>query len=389
MQQILVLLNNSGVGGAERRMGRLFARMAMDQPNVSMIVNKSLWEQLQAAGIVSETQVRIYVFREPFAWMARGVAALNQTVALWVRKLDYLLIALWLWGRYCFSPPVLFHAVLGGAYAVLPLILVRPGHRYVLSVTDPNLANIVGNRAGLWLYLWGLRHTTVIDALTEAICDELVRAGLDRRKIMVSPGSVVDVNRFRPDRPKEPWVIFAGRLVDEKNPLLFVEAIPAIHAAVPEAKFFIYGCGPLLATILERLTRLGLHRIVAMGFENDLSLQLARSSVFVSLQRRDNYPSQSLLEAMACELAVVATDVGMTRRLVDERTGISVTPDSVHVADAVVQLLQDFERCTHLGAMGRQRVLAQHSEGQYGAYLEWVYRTASGEDGRYLPVKVG
>ncbi|MGQ0812308.1 MAG: glycosyltransferase family 4 protein [Nitrospiraceae bacterium] len=376
MQHILVLINNSGIGGAERRLGRLFARMVREQSNVRLIVNEGLWAKLRVAGIVSGYQAGVLVFREPFACVARGIEALNQMVALWVRKLDYLLMALWLWGRYCLVRPVLFHLVLGGTYLALPLVLARPGHRYIVSVTDPNLANLVGNRVGLWLYQFALKRASVIDALTDAIRDGLIRCGIDRSKIMVSPGSVVDATRFRPDRKKELWVIFAGRLIEEKNPLMFIEAVPAIRDAVPESRFFIFGQGPLMPQIRACINRLGLDAVITTGFETDLAPRLAKATVFVSLQRQDNYPSQSLLEAMACEMATVATDVGLTGQLVDESTGIRVKPDPVQIGGAVTELLKNPERCRQMGAMARQRVLARHSEEQYQTYLDRVYQLA-------------
>ncbi|MFO0765312.1 MAG: hypothetical protein U0231_00655 [Nitrospiraceae bacterium] len=43
-------------------------------------------------------------------------------------------------------------------------------------------------------------------------------------------GSVVDVTRFRPAATKQPLVVFAGRLVEEKDPLLFRTRYPAVPA---------------------------------------------------------------------------------------------------------------------------------------------------------------
>ena len=47
----------------------------------------------------------------------------------------------------------------------------------------------------------------------------------------------------------------------------------------------------------------------------------AESSLFVSLQSENNYPSQAVLEAMACGNAVIATNVGDTRMFVNEENG--------------------------------------------------------------------
>jgi glycosyltransferase involved in cell wall biosynthesis len=184
---------------------------------------------------------------------------------------------------------------------------------------------------------------------------------------------VIDVEHFRPAPSKEPAVVFAGRLVEEKHPLLFLEAVPAIHQAEPTARFFLLGDGPLRVQIEEDLDRLAIRDVVEVGFRPDLASVFGKARVFVSLQRQDNYPSQSLLEAMACGAATVATDVGLTWRLVDEATGIRVKPNPDDIAEAVIRLLRDPRRCDQLGQTARQRVTEEHSEGRYRTHLAGLY----------------
>jgi glycosyltransferase involved in cell wall biosynthesis len=209
--------------------------------------------------------------------------------------------------------------------------------------------------------------------LTEAARADLMRRGISGDVILVSPGSTVDPDRFRPAPDRQAWVVFAGRLVDEKNPLLFLEAVPAIHRAEPTARFFLLGEGPLRSQVEEALDRSALRGVVEVGFRPDLASVLGKARVFVSLQRQDNYPSQSLLEAMACGAAAVATDVGLTWKLVDEATGIRVKPNPDDIAEAVIRLLRDPQRCDRLGQAARRRVQEAHSEDRYRAYLDELY----------------
>ncbi len=212
-----------------------------------------------------------------------------------------------------------------------------------------------------------------MDALTNQVRDDLVRRGVDPRRIRVSSGSVVNADRFRPAAHKEPWVVFAGRLVEEKNPLLFVEAAAEVARAMPSARFVILGEGELAGAVRDAIARLGLERVVSMRFEADTAATLATGMVFVSLQRQDNYPSQSLMEAMACGMAVVATDVGLTWKLVDESTGVRVKAEAGEVAKAILAMLADPEKVRRLGAAGRQRVILHHSETDYRAYVAQLY----------------
>jgi len=372
MRRVLILINNTGIGGAERRFGRLFARMADADADTVLVINAGLWKRLMDGGMVSGCERRVWRFAEPCGWLAAGVG-MRGALAFWLRKMDYLLFGIVLLARYGLAPRRAFHLVLGGVYVALPLMLLRPDHPMVLSVMSTELTLLVGMPASLALYHFALERCALIDALSEGICADIVRRGIDGEKIVVSSGSAVEVDRFQPAPEKHSVVVFAGRLVEEKNPLLFVEAIPAVARAMPNARFHLLGEGPLGPAVEEAVERAGLRTVVTTGFLLDLAPILAQTRVFVSLQRQDNYPSQSLLEAMACGAAVVATDVGLTWKLVDETTGIRVKPNPDDIAGAVIELLQDTERCGRLGVAARRRVAEEHADERYRTHLEGLY----------------
>lgn len=377
MRRTFVLINNTGFGGAERRFGRLFARMSSEDPDATFVVNAGLWRQLLASGAVSGHEARVWRLAEPWRRLAEGLGLRAGVPGFWLRKLDYLLFACLLLGRYGFGRRRVVHAVLGGAYVVMPLILARPDHRMVISVVSPDLAMMVGPPWAVPVYRFALVRCAAIDVLTESARVDLIRRGVSSQKIRVSEGSVIEQDRFRPAPEKELWVVFAGRLVEEKNPLLFVEAIAGVLEAVPLARFFLLGEGPLKPVVERTLERRNLRGVVEIGFRSDPAPVLSQARVFVSLQREDNYPSQSLLEAMACGAVPVATDVGLTWKLVDDTTGVRVKPDPRQIADAVIGLLKEPERCARLGRAARQRVEEQHSEGMYRAHLDRLYARAA------------
>ncbi len=103
---------------------------------------------------------------------------------------------------------------------------------------------------------------------------------------------------------------------------------------------------------------------------------LGEARVFVSLQRTDNYPSQALLEAMACGAAAVATDVGLTWKLVDETVGARVKAEPAAVAEAVLALLDHPDRADAMGRRARERVIRDHSMEKYLDYMEGLYARA-------------
>ena len=373
MRRVLVVINNTGIGGTERRLGRLFARMAAERKDTVFVLNRDLWARLVAGGAIQGEGPRIIPLWAPFTALSRWLGFLRR-VSFWIGKIDYALFACWFLCRYGFGEAKMFHVALGGVYVVLPLMMLRPFHPVVMSVTDPNLAGHVGSKWALPWFVAALKRSHSIDVLTEDIRTSVLAKAIDPARVVLSPGSVVDATRFRPDPEKESWVVFAGRLVDEKNPCLFLESIPMIQAAVPQARFFLLGNGPLKGAVARLVAKLGLGDVVTIGFRDDLASIFARGMVFVSLQRRDNYPSQVLLEAMAAGMASVATNVGQTFRLIDGETGIRVASQPHEVSRAVASLLAHPERCARLGAAARRRVMALHSEERYRAYLDELHR---------------
>ena len=68
----------------------------------------------------------------------------------------------------------------------------------MLSVTNRNLAAMVGVSWALPLFRFALMRCDGVDALTEGIRLDLLRRGVAGEKIAVPSGSVIDVEHFQP-----------------------------------------------------------------------------------------------------------------------------------------------------------------------------------------------
>ncbi len=192
----------------------------------------------------------------------------------------------------------------------------------------------------------------------------------------MAPGPFTDFLLCQPEETKQPWVVFLGRFVSIKNPLLLVDAIPAVLLQFPETHFYFLGRGELESEILAKVQALGVSEQVTIRFEPKPTQILSESSIFVSLQSEENYPSQSLLEAMACANAIVATDVGDTWRLVDDQNGLRVQPSADAIAEGIIQLLEN-PNLRKLGEDSRQRILEEYSTERYFHYIIDAYRNAA------------
>ena len=108
-------------------------------------------------------------------------------------------------------------------------------------------------------------------------------------------------------------------------------------------------------------------------FHNNPPEIFSRTSVFVSLQSGTNYPSQSVLEAMACGNALIASNTGDTGLFINSGNGVLTMLNANAVADAMLQLIMDKEKTKQLGKNAREFVFNNHTlEKASGYYIEMI-----------------
>lgn len=214
----------------------------------------------------------------------------------------------------------------------------------------------------------------VVNCLSRPIQHSIARgmAPAVVRRLHVSPGSMVGAPSV-PQALKQKRVVFLGRLERLKNPLLFIEAVGLLARKRRDFRISLFDEGPLREAVDFRIRALGLTDLVDWN-RLPPGPVFARSLVAVTLQSRDNYPTQSLLEAMTCRAAVVASDVGSTHRLVNPDTGLLVPLDSNAVAAAIDSMLDQPERTARLGEAGRALVAREHRVELYAEHVEQLYR---------------
>ncbi len=145
-------------------------------------------------------------------------------------------------------------------------------------------------------------------------------------------------------------------LREEKGVQTFIDAVPRVLTAVPEARLAVVGEGPHAPVLRARAAHLaGEPRFAFLDFEPPAERYLRATDVFVLASDREGLPL-SALEAMACGVPVVATRVGGTPEAVTPDTGILVAPrDPGALAAAIVTLLRDPARRATMGALARRR----------------------------------
>ncbi len=107
---------------------------------------------------------------------------------------------------------------------------------------------------------------------------------------------------------KENTIVSVGRVDDNKNHRMLIDAFAAIHVDYPEMKLVIYGNGDMRETLLQYIEELGLKEEISMpGNVSCVPDHIERARIFVLTSDTEGMPN-ALLEAMALGLAVIATD---------------------------------------------------------------------------------
>ena len=194
-----------------------------------------------------------------------------------------------------------------------------------------------------------------------------------------------------------PVVGMIGSVQVVKGHFLLVEAARRIVEQVPNAHFLIVagGVGPeyvhswkgrvkrMLGRPLDERERMewrvrdaGLaDRFHFTGFRSDIPQMLAATDVLAFLSQAPEGFGRPLIEAMAMARPVVATDVGPSREILGEGTGVLVPPgDQTALADALVTLLTDTRLRESLGRAGRCRVETMFTLRQHVKRMQRVYQ---------------
>lgn len=199
--------------------------------------------------------------------------------------------------------------------------------------------------------LWGgLRRLTypragAVVGVTKA-AEDYVRRFVHDRPVLTLPNPIepppppADLPRLWPEGPA---LIGMGRLDPQKNFPLLIRAFARVAGPHPDWRLVILGEGPLRPELTALAAGLGLQdRVHLVGRVADPFTHLRRADVFVMSSDYEGFP-MSLLEAMSCGLAVVATDccTGM-REIV--RPGVDGLLTPVGDADALAAVLNGLMR---------------------------------------------
>ena len=266
------------------------------------------------------------------------------------------------------------------AYSALPALKEKlPGLRVIDIVhdTDEDGNFFAALDAGDWID----RRVAVSDAGRQRLIDMAVD---DNSIRLIRNG--VDLQEFKPG-PRGPdrgpcRIVFAGRLIERKRPLLLLDIDRELQRDPPaeDYEFVVAGDGPLLSTLRSKIqSGRRRRRFRLLGRVEPIAPVLGGAAALIVTSSGEGLP-HVILEALAMETPVISTRVGAVEEAVRPDCGILVENDGLEAetcAEAIRELLADGERRREMGRAGRALVERNHdlrrARAGYGRLIEEVF----------------
>jgi len=279
---------------------------------------------------------------------------------------------------------VLYGSVAARIAGVTAIVNAIPGLGYVFS-NDSVLAQVLRALSKVF-YRFALAKTHVVFQNPENR-DLFAREGLfyGRNSYLIR-GSGVDVALFSPTthgkKAGPRLVLLAARLLWAKGIAEFVEAAALVQTTMPDVVFQVIGTGDpgnpdnIPQDVIERWGRsTGLK---FLGHQDNMSFLLKQSDIAVLPSYYGEGVPRILIEAAACGLPLVASDVSGCREIVKHGVNGILVPikNSQALADAIMMLLRDDQLRDRMGKMSRKIACEEFSDKRVIAETLDVYRLA-------------
>jgi len=251
-------------------------------------------------------------------------------------------------------------------------------------------------------FIWHVRVTESggwRDKLISSLCTKIIVIsdsvrekfeGIADRKKLVKIHNGVDTELFRPGLDVEylfrefqiesnrKIVGVFSRLDPWKGHALFFEAAKSIREKCPDAVFLIVGEGEkeYKAELARIVDERGLKDVVLFaGFRKDIPQLMNICEVIVNPSLMPESFGRTIIEAMACGKAVVATKIGGPIEVIEEGVSGLLVPEknSQMLAQACLHLLENLNRAREMGLRGRKRAVEFFSAEKITKEIEKIY----------------
>ncbi|MDB4916758.1 MAG: glycosyl transferase group 1 [Gemmatimonadetes bacterium] len=175
-----------------------------------------------------------------------------------------------------------------------------------------------------------------------------------------APGNQADAQREM-GMYGDPCVLWCGRLDANKDPLAMLDAVEVAATALPDlALWCCFGDAPLEAAVRARIAAsVVLTRCVTLLGTRphaELEMRCRAADLFVQTSHKEG-GSFALIEALACGVTPIVTDIPSARRIVGQVGSLTPVGDSAALAAAII----DFAARDRVALRVRARAHFEHS----------------------------
>ncbi|MFW6129287.1 MAG: glycosyltransferase [Candidatus Aminicenantaceae bacterium] len=213
-----------------------------------------------------------------------------------------------------------------------------------------------------------------IIAISNGVKNVLIKGGINSSKIKVIPSGIDFSPYMKPSsqsylhdelsfKKKDYIVGIVAHLADHKGHKYLLNAAKLLREQAPGIKIVIVGKGPLEMKLKKQSKNSHIDDIVYfLGYRDDIPRILRSLDLFVLSSYLEGMGS-TILDAMACQLPVVATCVGgIPEVVIHNKTGLLVSPRNPSaLAKAILKLYKDRKFARQLGRNGFKIVYDNYS----------------------------
>lgn len=372
IRKLMIHINSLGKGGAERVVSLLVPRFVED--NVEVVVATE-WEDKEEYALdgrvrrihagLSEAQEKALV------WQKQYFRVRNLRRIIKAEKPDILL-------SFCVKAN--YRAIMASLGMDIPV---------VISVRNDPKVDYVGGSKPLMNKMLLNRAAGCVFQTQEA--REFFDAVLQKKSIIIC--NPINEKYLKAERkPAARKIVFVGRIVEQKNPMLLVKAFEGLLQKHPDYHLYFYGEG-LEDDSLEKIrqyleenlpqrkrTKENIH---FMGLSDTLEKDMADAAMFVLPSDYEGMPN-ALMEAMALGLPVISTDCpcGGSRYWISPgKTGQLVPVGDVKgLTQAMEWYISHPDKAEVMGIHARQRLEEASLDRVYGQWKNYLNHVIIGKN---------
>jgi glycosyltransferase involved in cell wall biosynthesis len=257
---------------------------------------------------------------------------------------------------------------------VLRLPVTASYHTEVPALIRPLGGNAFMETAARRYLSWFYGHVDRVFAFSSGSRDALIDMGVNAAKLSVMPVAI-DPEDFSPahfghavfehlnlDVGDRPVILSVGRISEEKNIPIIVEAVERLQGRSPAPLLLLAGDGPDRLTLEQRYRDKEFVRFVGLQKGDTLKKLYASARMFVFASRVDTLGLVNM-EAMSSGVPVlVPSDACIAEFVTDGLSAECYEFGAPGLAAAIARILDDPRRAELLSANGRRAMIARWNE---------------------------